>query len=187
MVEWWGKMLKLRSRVSPRLARRFSTAVVEYASSCHIPTTWLPLPLLSREAVNHDTSLYKFGLPAGQALNLPACACILLRAPGQATGGEDAVRPYTPISADSTLGSFTLIVKRYDGGAASQWLHSLDVGKAVDFKHIKFNLKAQYPFEGKSTISLVCAGTGIAPMYQALGKLLGTPGDDRKIVLLYGQ
>ena len=33
---------------------------------------------------------------------------------------------------------------------------------------------------------MLCAGTGLTPMYQALWKLLGTPGDDRQVVLLYG-
>ena len=33
---------------------------------------------------------------------------------------------------------------------------------------------------------MLCAGSGITPMYQALLKLLGTPGDDRQVVLLYG-
>lgn len=76
--------------------------------------------------------------------------------------------------------------RRYDGGAVSQYLHGLELGATVGFKHIKFNIKAQYPFEGKKTISMLCAGTGLTPMYQALWKLLGTPGDDRQVVLLYG-
>ena len=33
---------------------------------------------------------------------------------------------------------------------------------------------------------MLCAGTGLTPMYQALWKLLGTPGDDRQVVLMYG-
>lgn len=28
---------------------------------------------------------------------------------------------------------------------------------------------------------MVCAGTGITPMYQALWRILGEPGDDRKV------
>ena len=176
-----------RRAVSRPLARRHcSTAPLEYASSCLIPTTWLPLPLLARKDVNHDTSLLEFELPKGESLNLPACACILLRAPERGPDGGDAVRPYTPISDNSMVGKFELLVKRYDDGAASQYLYGLDVGATVDFKHIKFNLKAQYPFDGKKTITLVCAGTGITPMYQALGPLLNTPGDERQVVLLYG-
>jgi len=100
--------------------------------------------------------------------------------------GSDAIRPYTPISDNAMLGKFEILVKRYDGGAVSQYLHGLEPGKdSVEFKHIKFNIKSQYPFEGKKTFTMLCGGTGIAPMYQALHKLLGTPGDDRKVTLLF--
>ena len=168
---------------------------LEYASTCFIPTTWLALPLIERKEYNHDSTVYSFGLPEGQSLNLPICACILMKAPGRGRkdgggkddfDGSDAIRPYTPMSDNSMLGKFELLVKRYDGGAVSQYLYGLETGAMVEFKHIKFNIKAQYPFEGKKSISLVCAGTGITPCFQALWKLLGTPGDDRKVVLLYG-
>ena len=127
---------------------------------------------MNKREVSHDTTIYGFGLPEKQSLNLPVCACLLLKAPGCGADGADAVRPYTPISDNSMLGQFELLVKRYEGGAASQYLHSLPLGSTVDFKHIKFNIKAQYPFEGKTTFTLLAAGTGVTPMYQALWKLL---------------
>jgi len=168
---------------------------LERCSSCYIPTSWLALPLIGKDEYNHDSTIYKFGLPEGQSLNLPVCACILLKAPGKGRkegggkddfDGSDAVRPYTPMSDNAMLGKFELLVKRYDGGAVSQYLHGLTVGEMVEFKHIPFNIKAQYPFEGKKTFTLLCAGTGISPMYQALWKLLGTAGDERKITMIYG-
>lgn len=171
------------------------TADLEKCSSCYIPTSWLALPLVGKRDYNHDSTIYEFGLPEGQSLELPVCACILLKAPGKGRtdgggkddwDGSDAVRPYTPMSDNSMLGKFELLVKRYEGGAVSQYLHGLSVGAPVEFKHIKFNIKKQYPFEGTKTISLVCAGTGITPCFQALLKLLGTPGDDRQVVVLYG-
>jgi len=170
-------------------------AELEYASSCFLPTTWVELPLLEKTEVNHDSTVYAFGLPEGKSLNLPVCACILMLAPGRGRkegggkedwDGSDAVRPYTPMSDNSMLGKFELLVKRYDGGAVSQWLHGLEIGAKVSFKHIKFNIKAQYPFEGKQNFTLIAAGTGVTPMYQALWKLLGTPGDERKVTLIYG-
>ena len=168
---------------------------LEFASGCFFPTTWKEVPLVAKAEYNHDSTVYTFGLPEDQSLNLPVCACLLIRADGRGRkenggkddfDGTDAVRPYTPISDNSMLGKFELLVKRYDSGAASQWLHALPIGSNVAFKHIKFNIKAQYPFEGKKTISMVCAGTGITPCYQALWKIMGTPGDDRNVVLLYG-
>ena len=174
---------------------KMTSTAPERCSSCFIPVDWMALPLVGRREYNHDSTVYSFGLPEGQSLALPVCACILMKAPGKGRkegggkddfDGSDAVRPYTPMSDNSMLGKFELLVKRYDGGAASQYLFELAIGAMVEFKHIKFNIKSQYPFEGTKTISLVCAGTGITPCFQALWKLLGTPGDDRQVVLLYG-
>jgi len=36
-------------------------------------------------------------------------------------------------------------------GVVSQWLAKREIGDAVAFKHIKFNIKSQYPFHGATT------------------------------------
>ena len=59
------------------------------------------------------------------------------------------------------------------------------VGDVVGFKHIQFNIKKQYPF-GKRSVSMLCGGSGITPMLQALRKLVHTPGDTTQLTLLYG-
>ena len=172
-----------------------SDAPLEYASTCIIPTTFTDFKLIGKKDYNYDSQVYSFEIPGGKPLGLPVCACILLKAPGRGRkdgggkddfDGSDAVRPYTPFSPPEQAGSFDLLVKRYDGGAVSTWLHELPVGSMVGFKHIKFNIKAQYPFEGAKRITLLCAGTGLTPMFQALHKLMTTPGDERPVVLLYG-
>ena len=148
--------------------------ILEYASTCILPTTFIDLPLVAKREYNHDSTIYTFGLPEGKSLSLPVCACVLLKAPGRGRGpngkddfdGSDAIRPYTPMSDNSMLGQFELCVKRYDGGSVSQWLYGLELGAKVGFKHISFNIKAPYPFDGKKSITLLCAGTGLAPMYQ---------------------
>ena len=61
-------------------------------STCYIPESWLALPLVSKREYNHDSTIYAFGLPDGQSLCLPVCACILLKAPGKGRkdgGGPD--------------------------------------------------------------------------------------------------
>ena len=67
-----------------------------------------------------DATVYGFGLPRNASLRLPACACVLLKAPARGRGakgkddydGSDAVRPYVPISSDAIHGKFELLVKR---------------------------------------------------------------------------
>ena len=76
----------------------------------------------------------EFGLPDGQSLNLPVCACILMK--GKDAEGADAIRPYTPISDNSMLGKFQLLIKRYEQGVVSSYVHGLEVGAEVEFKHI---------------------------------------------------
>ena len=57
------------------------------------------------------------------------------------------------------LGKFELLVKRYPAwgspsfphnykppGKVSNYIHSLEIGAMVQFKHIAFNIKKQYPF-----------------------------------------
>ena len=44
---------------------------------------WLDLPLLAKREHNHDSTIYAFGLPEGKSLELPVCACLLLKAPGR--------------------------------------------------------------------------------------------------------
>ena len=145
-----------------------------YASSCYLPNEWVDLPLISRREMTHDTTIYGFGLPRDTTLSLPACACIMLKAVGRGRGahgeddwdGSDAVRPYVPISDPAMRGKFELLVKRYPNGAVSSYLHALPLGAKVGFRHIRFNLKAQYPFDGKKTFTMICGGTGITPMFQ---------------------
>lgn len=65
---------------------------LEYASSCYLPTSWTELALIEKRDINHDSTVYAFELPEGQSLNLPVCACILLRAAGRGRkkdGGKD--------------------------------------------------------------------------------------------------
>ena len=85
--------------------------------------------------------------------------------------GSDAVRPYTPISTNAMVGKFELMVKIYEKGKMGQHLDSMEVGDFLDFKHIPFNVKVQYPFN-RRVIGMICGGTGVTPMLQALHALL---------------
>lgn len=126
---------------------------LKYASSCWLPTEWVELPLVGTTDYNHDTKVFQFGLPDGKSLNLPTCACLLVAT--RDAEGKDVVRPYTPISPPDMVGQFELLVKNYPGGNVSSFMHKMAIGDTIRFKHIKFNIKQQYPFN-KRTISMVC-------------------------------
>merc|ERR1712137_866823 len=117
-------------------------------------------------------------------LGLSTCACLLAR--GGADGeGSPFIRPYTPVSTNTMIGEFELMVKVYRQGNLSKHFDSLKIGETVDFKHIDKNVKCQYPF-GKKKIGILTGGTGITPMIQAMHAVLGTPEDDTPVVVLYG-
>lgn len=146
---------------------------------------WSSAKLLSRVNINHDTRVLTFELPdSTKPLNLPTCACILAKG-GKGEDGEPVVRPYTPVSTNAMVGKFELMVKVYEKGLLSQYLDKVPVGEEVEFKHISFNVKLQYPFV-KKNLGMLVGGTGITPMVQALHAILGTDSDDTKVSMLYG-
>ena len=164
------------------------TAALAPPGACVLGEDWTPCPLLERTWISEDTCVLAFGLPDGdRPLGLSTCACVLAKRPGggEGEGDEAVVRPYTPVSTNAMVGQFELMVKVYAEGALSSFLARADVGTAVDFKHVAFNVKTQYPF-GAKHVAMLCGGTGITPMLQALHALLGTADDATKVTVLYG-
>jgi cytochrome-b5 reductase len=159
--------------------------------ACFLGEEFTKLKLSAIKPYNHDSKVFQFGLPEGKSLNLPVCACILMK--GKTVDGEDAVRPYTPVSTNEMLGGFRLLIKRYEAGVVSKYVHGLGVGDEVEFKHIPFNVKIQHPFVAQRdgggpvrTVTMLCGGTGIAPMYQALQQMLADSSDSTVVSMLYG-
>lgn len=161
------------------------TAALCPPGQCQFTGEWSPATLAGRVQVSHDSVLLTFDLPdKSKPLGLSTCACLLCKfSPGGSA--DPVVRPYTPVSTNATIGSFLLLVKVYGSGKMSQHLKALPLGSSVDFKHVGFAVKTQYPFKRKH-ITMLAGGTGIAPMVQALHAILGTSGDDTRVTLLFG-
>lgn len=188
---------------------------LKYASDPpgYFPTDFVSVPLIDVRDETRDSKVLTFGLPEGESLSLPVSSAILLRVP-PAPGGDAAdgdgdgateeegkkkkkkpkaiVRPYNPITSNDVVGSFSLLVKFYPGGAAGDYLSSLEVGDSAAFKQVKGNVKKfRHPFRNASSgaavtrITMLAGGTGIAPMVQALRAILAQP-DGPAVRLLYG-
>lgn len=56
--------------------------------------------------------------------------------------GQPIIRPYTPISPPDLPGELTLLVKKYDNGNASKYIHSLKVSAVP---HIAIDEMTQGP------------------------------------------
>jgi len=161
-----------------------SFAVVP-AGNCQFNDDWASVALTKIETVSSDTKLFTFATPdTTKPLNLPTCGCMLAQG-GADEDGNAFIRPYTPISTNAMVGEFELMVKIYPDGNLSQHMNSMKIGDEMNFKHIIFNVKKQYPF-GVKNVAMLVGGTGITPMVQALHAMLGNSDDNTKVTMLYG-
>lgn len=73
------------------------------------PTVKYPLPLIEKQIINHDTRLFRFGLPSpSHILGLPIGQHVHLTAN---IDGDVVIRAYTPVSSDDDQGHVDLVVK----------------------------------------------------------------------------
>ncbi|KAJ2583175.1 hypothetical protein GGH95_001141 [Coemansia sp. RSA 1836] len=104
-------------------------------------------------------------------------------------------RTYTPVAfsmsemVDEETGSregfVDFVVKRYPRGSLSRFLHDTRVGDQVEMRGPILT----WPYySGKyKHLYMIAGGTGIAPMYQLIDRVLKDPTDsDTRISLLYG-
>ena len=125
---------------------------------------YVPLTLVQREEISHDTRRLRFALPSpAHILGLPAGQHVSVRSTGDKGAGEKVVsRPYTPVSGDDLVGFVDFVIKIYlpnvhpkfpAGGAMSARFERLQVGEALDFR----GPKGHITYEGGGSF---CVGKG---------------------------
>ena len=73
------------------------------------PVEWRSFTLVEKEALSHNTAIYRFGLPhPNDSLGLPVGQHISVMAE---IDGKQVVRSYTPSTLDDDKGHFDLVVK----------------------------------------------------------------------------
>ncbi|RDB28927.1 NADH-cytochrome b5 reductase 2 [Hypsizygus marmoreus] len=136
---------------------------------------------------NHNTSKFVFELPNNEASLLPISSLVLIKSSDpealKDAEGKPIIRPYTPISPPDERGQFTLLIKKYETGNASKYIHGLKAGDSLSFKGpiVKFPYK-QNEFD---EIALIGGGTGITPLYQVLTHALADKSNKTKFKLLF--
>lgn len=140
-------------------------------------------PLVSKTVLNHNTAIYRFGLPkATDVLGLPIGQHISIQG---LINGKEIVRSYTPTSLDSdTSGYFELLLKSYPQGNISKMIGELEIGDKVKVRGPKGFY--QYEPNMKRQIGMIAGGTGIAPMYQIIKAIASNPIDKTQVYLVYG-
>lgn len=133
--------------------------------------------------ISYNTKLIRFEIPHSKTLGLPIGRHISLKA---TIDGNKVVRAYTPTSRPDQKGYFELLIKKYEFGKLTPYLHNLKPGSSVEVRGPVGRFK--YEENQYSCIGLIAGGTGITPCLQVIRCILQQPerkNDKTKFVLLY--
>jgi len=161
---------------------------------------WTKAILSSRQEVSSDTRIFNFTLEhENQTIGLPIGQHLMMRLRDPVTR-EAIIRSYTPISEGTDKGLLRVLVKVYfdtkerAGGKMTKALDAIPVGHFVDFKGPIG--KFEYLSRGHCTIGgkprfikrfiMICAGSGITPIFQVLRAVLKDPEDETRCLVLDG-
>ena len=161
---------------------------------------WLTAPLISKRLVSADTVILTFQLQhEEQTLGLPTGQHLMIRAKDPVSK-DMIIRSYTPISETSRKGTMEVLIKFYldtaanPGGRMSKALHALPIGSGVEFKGPIG--KFEYRGQGRCAISgverrvskfaMVCAGSGITPVFQVFRAVMRDQDDRTRCMILNG-
>jgi nitrate reductase (NAD(P)H) len=161
---------------------------------------WSKAVLSAKRRISADTKIFSFTLDhAAQSVGLPIGQHLMMRL-RDPSSREAIIRAYTPVSEHTDCGVLHVLVKIYydapdrQGGRMTQALDALPLGDAVDFKGPVG--KFEYLGRGRCNISgrerrvrrfiMVCAGSGITPIFQVLRAVLRDPEDPTFCLVLDG-
>ncbi|XP_040999522.1 NADH--cytochrome b5 reductase 1-like, partial [Juglans microcarpa x Juglans regia] len=149
---------------------------------CLDPDKFNEFKLVKKTQLSHNTARFRFSLPTPTSiLGLPVGQHIICR--GKDNQGEEVTRPYTPITLDSNVGYFELVVKMYPMGKMSHHFRELQEGDYLPVKGPKglFNYK---PGQARA-FGMLAGGSGITPMFQLIRAILENRKDKTNVHLIY--
>ncbi|KAK3004142.1 hypothetical protein RJ639_019169 [Escallonia herrerae] len=138
--------------------------------------------LVKRTQINHNSARFRFALPTPTSV-LGLYAGQFIRCRGIDREGKEVIRPYTPITLNSDVGYFELVVKMYPLGRMSHHFREMREGEYLAVKGPIDRFKYK-PGQARS-LGMLAGGTGITPMFQLIRAILENPKDKTTIRLLY--
>ncbi|KZS93256.1 cytochrome-b5 reductase [Sistotremastrum niveocremeum HHB9708] len=151
------------------------------------PKNFVDFKLKKVEPYNHNTAKFIFELPEDQASLLPVASCVVVKASDpealKDSKGKPIIRPYTPVSPSDAPGELAFLIKKYDSGNASKYIHELKVGDSLAIKGpiAKFDFKINQFDE----VGLIGGGSGITPLYQIVEYALSKKDNKTKFKLIF--
>ncbi|CAN1780567.1 NADH--cytochrome b5 reductase 1 [Linum perenne] len=102
---------------------------------------------------------------------------------GQDSEGKEVTRKYTPVTLDSDVGYFELVIKMYPHGRMSHHFRKMQEGDylAVKGPTGRFGYK---PGQVRA-FGMIAGGSGITPMFQVTRAILENPKDKTNLSLIY--
>ncbi|KAJ2592319.1 NADH-cytochrome b5 reductase [Coemansia sp. RSA 1797] len=145
------------------------------------PSEYRKFKLTKKVVLSPNTARYRFELPTLEStLGLPIGRHIQVMVP---VNGSPVARSYTPTSTDNDRGYFELVVKTYESGAVSSYLHHMQVGDEVSVRGPRGTF--QYKPNMVRALGMVAGGTGITPMYQIIQHILANPEDKTRVSVVF--
>ncbi|KAJ9131173.1 Nitrate reductase [Pleurostoma richardsiae] len=161
---------------------------------------WSKAILSEKKKISADTKVFTFTLDhEAQAVGLPVGQHLMMRL-RDPVSREAIIRAYTPISEGTDRGKLNVLIKIYydapdrKGGRMTQALDSIPIGHFVDFKGPVG--KFEYLGRGRCSVSgherrvrrfvMVCAGSGVTPIFQVLRAVMKDPEDPTFCLVLDG-
>jgi nitrate reductase (NAD(P)H) len=162
--------------------------------------TWKKAMLSSKNEISADTRIFNFKLEhENQTIGLPIGQHLMMRLRDPVTR-EAIIRSYTPISEGTDKGILRVLVKVYFdttervGGKMTKALDAIPIGHFVDFKgpigKFEYLSRGNCTINGKprfiKRFTMICAGSGITPIFQVLRAVLKDPEDETMCLVLDG-
>jgi NAD(P)H-flavin reductase len=162
----------------------------------------LKISFHSKIQLSKDGQVLRFLLPE-QNSNLGIKSCQYINLSGNPIANEPMERPYHPISLDTDRGFLDILVKVYNKtpreryGIFSNYLSNLSEGQVVTLKgpfgNLSYSAPGQFRIKKENSdivkkvkkIGMIAGGSGIAPMFQLIQKVLATRNDNSALSLIY--
>ncbi|ESW05536.1 hypothetical protein PHAVU_011G187800 [Phaseolus vulgaris] len=162
------------------------TAAYKYLTrppkGCLDPENFKEFKLIKKTQLSHNAARFRFALPTPSSiLGLPVGKNILVR--GIDSEGEEVKRSYTPITLDSDVGYFELVVKMYPNGKMSHHFREMKEGDYLSVRGPKGRFS--YKPGQVRAFGMIAGGSGITPMFQIIRAILENPKDKTKVHLIY--